>query len=518
MDIFYNTKNGKTVDIRPYTHGEFAISMRSHELGFDGSGLGFGEAINTALGLGWATVHEYQPTSLSIEFPPEITEQKTVDCLYDIVTKYYNHCSGNTKIFVYSGRSSRFDFSTTVGAVKSGTFELISESVVYSDEFWYDIKNSKVIPAPYGHEELVINNPDLFRIDPEMMNAPKKDALRNGFIRVARYGNSTFIEAYRVDRKTKDALSDVAEYLMKRGVSQKSEVVVSEFSIGGMEHYGTMEKMRSTELFEDAPPSFGMNRDSMPQIKDIGLFTDFLKKNSIKFGFVSVPSNLLLGTQVEIDQDKAMDMTDAYGSIVITKDMQVFDGHHRWTFNYNNQEASDCLKVDLPFSELMVMAKKFEQDNLMEELSENLSMFHVMRKSVGKIEFSSLLNEAFGIGDLAYWYHPSSGRWIEVPDGWVHDEYVATHQSTFGLGGIKFDPLKSEVDFEALALRNGWVKIHNWTDGLSLTFGNKSKNSIVDICYDVVKEFKVQNSKRLMIDSPSVDYAGTIQGFLGFEA
>lgn len=130
-------------------------------------------------------------------------------------------------------------------------FRFILEGVFPFQCYWWDPSRGKALHAPNGHEKLVIDQPWEFDLEPDQLSNPRKDAIRKGFLRVDVARGWVTVEVRQFDRKTKEALSDVAVFLISKGSSEDTRVTVnSEFYGEEREFEGKLSELATGELFE----------------------------------------------------------------------------------------------------------------------------------------------------------------------------------------------------------------------------------------------------------------------------
>lgn len=134
-------------------------------------------------------------------------------------------------------------------------------------------------------------------------------------------------------------------------------------------HDGSVKRYASSLKEEYEVPNIGMTfgRNLMPQIKSekIPLFLASLTDQNVEYKKTKVPACNLKATQSEFNAEKIEAMVHRSKSddkpIIISNDLYVMDGHHRWLADYNkNKNANiEVYMVDLPILELLRMAKEF---------------------------------------------------------------------------------------------------------------------------------------------------------------
>lgn len=113
--------------------------------------------------------------------------------------------------------------------------------------------------------------------------------------------------------------------------------------------------------------SLNIDRDEMPQItqKNTMEFIDWLEEQGVTVQFLSMPVALLKCAQGHVDESKvaALQTSNSSKPYIVSKDHYVFDGHHRWLAELNRDphHSVDTYRVNLPFQELLGMAKNFSK-------------------------------------------------------------------------------------------------------------------------------------------------------------
>lgn len=157
------------------------------------------------------------------------------------------------------------------------------------------------------------------------------------------------------------------------------------------------------------PPSSGFDRGSMPQIKDLDGFEKFVNSKGVGTKTINVPALQLIGSQNNLDMEKVSGISKnkEYGKLLVTSDMQVIDGHHRWAAAFNNGDNVSALVVDLPIQELLNFASEFSGTKYTESIllemaypeGFNLSDLKNIRSFKGKTEYvRSKLGKQLGKG------------------------------------------------------------------------------------------------------------------------
>lgn len=148
------------------------------------------------------------------------------------------------------------------------------------------------------------------------------------------------------------------------------------------------------------PPTSGLDRGSMPQIKDLDGFEKFVNSKGIETKTITVPALQLIGSQSSLDMEKVSDIAKnkKYGKLLVTSDMQVVDGHHRWAAAFNNGDELSALMVDLSIPELLNFASEFSgtkytSESILEMAYPegfNLSDLKNIKSFKGKLEYVRL--------------------------------------------------------------------------------------------------------------------------------
>lgn len=117
---------------------------------------------------------------------------------------------------------------------------------------------------------------------------------------------------------------------------------------------------------------FPIPREVMPQIDSshVESFIAYMESEGVDHEYVTVDPSSLDPTQKEINTDKtdSMDLSSAGGRtlnlkpLIISRDWEILDGHHRWwrAWKYENAPIVWCLKFDCDIKELFQLARGFE--------------------------------------------------------------------------------------------------------------------------------------------------------------
>ena len=134
------------------------------------------------------------------------------------------------------------------------------------------------------------------------------------------------------------------------------------------------------------PIGLTFSRDQMPQLGPKEDFLANLQRHKIKFHKATVDSKDLKSSQGEFNKDAIaslmVDTKTVKSAIVISKDNYVLDGHHRWAANYNNDEKTNAIQVDLPILELIRVAKTFPTTKYKDVQHVNSSIKKVIKEFI----------------------------------------------------------------------------------------------------------------------------------------
>lgn len=124
----------------------------------------------------------------------------------------------------------------------------------------------------------------------------------------------------------------------------------------------------------------------MPQLGPKEDFLANLQRHKIKFHKVTVDSKDLKSSQGEFNKEAILSLMmqpkTSKSAIVISKDNYVVDGHHRWIANYNNNEKTTAIQVDLPILELIQVAKTFTTTKYKDVQHVNSSIKKVIKEFI----------------------------------------------------------------------------------------------------------------------------------------
>lgn len=155
-------------------------------------------------------------------------------------------------------------------------------------------------------------------------------------------------------------------------------------------------KRYASSLKEDFEvPHSGMTfgRNLMPQIstEQMKSFLSYLDDNDVEHRDVKVVANALKPTQSEFNFDQVEVLMHSPRKkdkkIIVSKDLYVMDGHHRWLADYNKDKGMniDVHMVDLPILELLRLAKQFGGVT-----------YKPVTETVSKVVKESLINSRYG--------------------------------------------------------------------------------------------------------------------------
>jgi ParB-like chromosome segregation protein Spo0J len=105
----------------------------------------------------------------------------------------------------------------------------------------------------------------------------------------------------------------------------------------------------------------------MPQVKDLPVFLNSLKKSGIGWRERKINPAELMPSQTEIDQNKVDNLRVAYRqgilndtcSVIISKDIFVIDGHHRMAACRLEGVPLRVIQVDMTCIDLIELMKDF---------------------------------------------------------------------------------------------------------------------------------------------------------------
>ena len=109
---------------------------------------------------------------------------------------------------------------------------------------------------------------------------------------------------------------------------------------------------------------FNIPRASMPQIADQEGFARYLEFLGVDVRFVKSHLNFLKPTQTEFDPEKVAAINAPYGSIVVSSDGYILDGHHRFFAAVADQscDSIDTYTCDATINHLLKHANDYLSD------------------------------------------------------------------------------------------------------------------------------------------------------------
>jgi hypothetical protein len=98
-------------------------------------------------------------------------------------------------------------------------------------------------------------------------------------------------------------------------------------------------------------------------------FIDWLETQNIHVQFINIPVSMLKSTQNEINLKKVENLSANLPEkalnkpLIISKDLFVLDGHHRWLaiLNRDPHFLISAYRVNLPIYELLEITRKYRQ-------------------------------------------------------------------------------------------------------------------------------------------------------------
>lgn len=124
--------------------------------------------------------------------------------------------------------------------------------------------------------------------------------------------------------------------------------------------------MRSFKTFLEESQTFvsgGFNiaRSEMPQLNDIDAFIDHIERSGVLALNIELRVDSLKPTQIEYDQSKVDSMIGKdLGRIVVSNDMFVLDGHHRYfAAAQSGVKTIKAVLVDTTINKLLSAAYAF---------------------------------------------------------------------------------------------------------------------------------------------------------------
>lgn len=94
---------------------------------------------------------------------------------------------------------------------------------------------------------------------------------------------------------------------------------------------------------------FHFSRKDMPQISDFEAFSDFMKMRGIVGKVVTLDPKKLEPMQNEFDQAKVdkIKKSNRGKPIIISKDLKVIDGHHRYYAHLQMNKTLECRQYNI---------------------------------------------------------------------------------------------------------------------------------------------------------------------------
>ena len=112
------------------------------------------------------------------------------------------------------------------------------------------------------------------------------------------------------------------------------------------------------------------NRPDMPQVRNKEAFLADLESRGIVYSLASLDSKCIMPSQIDIDQNKVDDLMAQYEQgfigdslplrIIVSKDMFVLDGHHRFAAAKNLNCLIHCIVVNMTIADLLVLAPNLD--------------------------------------------------------------------------------------------------------------------------------------------------------------
>lgn len=127
------------------------------------------------------------------------------------------------------------------------------------------------------------------------------------------------------------------------------------------------------------PSPFRYERKDMPQIK-LSVFDEFKTWSKLDVSVVEIETSSLCPTQIDFNDDKIVKMVKRIeqkdpsfkGTILISKDGYVLDGHHRWIAHLNADVGNIMFhQLDATAEETFLLMKKFANTIIQDLNDEN---------------------------------------------------------------------------------------------------------------------------------------------------
>lgn len=156
-------------------------------------------------------------------------------------------------------------------------------------------------------------------------------------------------------------------------------------------------------------------RNEMPQVasKDISDFIRYITKNNISVAKKSIDPDGLKATQGQFHKKKIADLLDVIKKdnykqkpIIVSKDMYVLDGHHRWLAHVNAEKDIEIYHIDLSIDTLLDKMKEYPKSftqklyECLDLLSEDDSCPLITPKQMKS--FEKVVDKLFGKFDIDF--------------------------------------------------------------------------------------------------------------------
>jgi len=107
-------------------------------------------------------------------------------------------------------------------------------------------------------------------------------------------------------------------------------------------------------------PGFSIARISMPQIKIVSHFENYVQHLGIKTSYKQYYAPNLRPTQTDFDQTKVdriiADQKIDSKPIIVSSDGYILDGHHRYQAAVQTMSDISVLEIDLPINKLLKLS------------------------------------------------------------------------------------------------------------------------------------------------------------------
>ena len=136
--------------------------------------------------------------------------------------------------------------------------------------------------------------------------------------------------------------------------------------------------IRDTNEIVKIKNSLGYNREQLPQLRSHykDAFLDKLKSDGAEIHYYMINPNELQPSQKEINFQKIRTMTEEVAlenNVVVSKDLFIIDGHHRWYYHRKNNKSVPVMQIDLPFTKLIEELKGFDKTEFSDVHAETFS-------------------------------------------------------------------------------------------------------------------------------------------------